>query len=105
MTSSNAILDHRAFTDPATIGNQTLLDRRILHRRGRQELGSRVDRRVGRRQMKRRIVARQTQTRFIVRLDRADVLPVAVEQMHLDSVRPNRRGEDLFAEVADGRFE
>ena len=50
-------------------------------------------------QGERRIGTAECQVGFVERPDGADVLPVAVEQVDLDSPRADRRGENLAAEI------
>ena len=53
--------------------------------------------------IERRVVGGQGQVGLVVRLDGAEVFPVAVEQMGLDVMRVDAAREDFLAEVGGQR--
>ena len=96
----HAVFDHRPRLDHRAVGHQAAADRGAVDPRGRQETGVGINRRLGRSHVERRIGPGQLEVRLVKRLDRADVFPIAVEQVNLHVPRADRRRKHLLAEVA-----
>ena len=93
----------RAPLDHAAVADQAPLHGGPAQAQRRQVAHARVDHTIGTVEVKRRIVAGQGQVGLVVRLDRAQVLPVAVEQVGLHPMRLDAARENLLAEIGRQR--
>src|SRR5262249_59643109 len=87
----------------AAVADQALVQGGPIEQRRRQIAHARIDDAFLTVKVEGRLVACEGQAGLVIRLDSADVLPVAVEQMSLDVVRADAARENLLAEILGWR--
>src|SRR5437867_1482704 len=97
MSNLRSGLNHAAVTD------QALFQLGPKDARCGQEAHARIDDPFLTMKVKRGMVARQSQVRFVIRLDGSQVFPVAVEEMGMNPVSADAAGKDLPAEIRGPR--
>src|SRR5262245_52534844 len=97
------MLDARAGLDYAAVADESLLQLRPQQARGRQESHARIDHAVSAMKIEWRGVLGQSQVCFVEGPHRAEVFPVAVEQMSGDAMRAQAAWKNLLAEVGSER--
>src|SRR5204863_5082665 len=97
--ADDAVFNCATAADLAAVGDQTMLDHGVGQARRRQKTRPAIDWGRGTVKIERRMLGGEANVGVVKRLDRADVFPVAVEEVDHDSLGPHRRRKYLLAEI------
>src|SRR5205823_5180833 len=99
----DAVANLRACLNDTPVADQALLQLGAIDAGSRQETHAGINDPFLTVKVKRRMVAGQSQVRFMISLDGSQVLPIAVEDMGLNPVGADAAGKDFLAEIRGPR--